>query len=63
MISIYAQPSQTEGLPRALIEAMSRVVLCRFKCRWDTGVTGYPVYLQWKCSELKHLASFDTEND
>lgn len=27
-IDIYAQPSKTEGLPRALIEAMSRGLLC-----------------------------------
>jgi glycosyltransferase involved in cell wall biosynthesis len=51
-MDIYVQPSKTEGLPRALIEAMSRGCLCL-----GTRVGGIPELL-----DQKYLFSKENEN-
>ncbi|RNA67736.1 glycosyltransferase [Alteribacter keqinensis] len=52
-IDIYAQPSKTEGLPRALIEAMSRGILAI-----GTNAGGIPELL-----DEKYIFSKSTNND
>ena len=43
-LDIYAQPSMTEGLPRALVEAMSRAVPC-----FGAATGGIPELLSARC--------------
>ena len=53
-IDIYIQPSLTEGLPRAVVEAMSRALPCAGTC---TG--GIPELIDKKyiCKKKRHIAS------